>query len=43
MPQVTALLQAVAVESNTDVQSRLETLAHAKHLAMARSLRELIR
>ena len=43
MPQVTALLQAVAIESNTDVQSRPETPAHAKRLAMARSLRELIR
>jgi hypothetical protein len=43
MPQATALLQAVAIESNTDVQSRPETLAYAKRLAMARSLLELIR
>jgi hypothetical protein len=43
MPQVTALLQAVAIEPNIDVRSRPETLVHAKSLAMARSLRELIR
>jgi hypothetical protein len=42
-PQVTALLQTVAIESNMNVQSRPETLAYAKHLAMARSLQELIR